>query len=383
MGNKPFKLKPAAKDYLWGGSRLNKLYNKNIDMYPLAETWECSTHPDGESVAMYQLEQMSDTSEIGESTDNRFQNDQITQDKSLNDHIRKNNISAWPSLSEVLKKHPEYLGTHCLELTDGRPELPILIKFIDAEKDLSVQVHPDDEYAFTHENGAYGKTEMWYVLDAQEDSEIIFGFNQDMDEDRVRDGIEKGDIGRYLNHIPIHKDDRFIIEPGTVHAIGAGALIAEVQENSNLTYRFYDYDRVDKNGKKRELHIDKAIDVVDFSSAFKPKQPMKVIKYRKGIATELLARCRYFLVERDIINTERMNAKNRVKADGSDDLSEQGVIFQTGSNSFHVLLCIEGQGRIQGEETDLEFTKGDCIFVPAKSETLVIMGTTQFLNVSC
>ena len=374
MGNKPFKLKPAAKDYLWGGSRLNKLYNKNIDMYPLAETWECSTHPDGESVAMYQLEQMSDTSEIGESTESIFLNDQITQDKSLNnqimqdkslsDHIRKNNIPAWPSLSEVLKKHPEYLGTHCLELTDGRPELPILIKFIDAEKDLSVQVHPDDEYAFTHENGAHGKTEMWYVLDAQDDSEIIFGFNQDMDEDRVREGIAKGDIGRYLNHIPIHKDDRFIIEPGTVHAIGAGALIAEVQENSNLTYRFYDYDRVDKNGKKRELHIDKAIDVVDFSSAFKPKQPMKVIKYRKGIATELLARCRYFLVERDIIS------------------SDEGILFQTESNSFHVLLCIEGEGKISGYETEIEYIKGDCIFVPADSVMLKIFGYAQFLNVS-
>ena len=331
MGNKPFKLKPAAKDYLWGGSRLNKLYNKNIDMYPLAETWECSTHPDGESKALF------------------------PSDSSL----------SWPGLGEVLKNHPEYLGTHCLELTDGIPELPILIKFIDAERDLSVQVHPDDEYAFTHENGAHGKTEMWYVLDAEENSEIIFGFNQDMDEDRVREGIAKGDIGRYLNHIPIQKDDRFIIEPGTVHAIGAGALIAEVQENSNLTYRFYDYDRVDKDGKKRELHIDKAIDVVDFSSAFKPKQPMKVIKYSKGIATELLARCKYFLVERDIIN------------------SNTGILFKTESNSFHVLLCLEGKGKISGEETEIEYTKGDCIFTPADSVLLKVFGDAKFLNVSC
>ena len=144
---------------------------------------------------------------------------------------------------------------------------------------MSVQVHPSDEYAEEHENGQLGKTEMWYVLDAGKGAELVYGFNRDVTGNLVRVSVENGEVTNLLNHVEVHKNDLFFIESGTVHAIGAGCLIAEIQESSNLTYRLYDYGRVDKNGKPRELHIDKALDVANMKSSASPRQPMRVLKY--------------------------------------------------------------------------------------------------------
>lgn len=326
--NRPFLLRPAGKDYLWGGSRLRDDFSKEIDMEPLAETWECSTHPDGPSTV------------------------------ASGEHEGK-------LLTDVLKAHPEYLGTH--PRTEG--ELPILIKFIDAKKDLSVQVHPDDAYAQEKEHGSLGKSEMWYILDAAKDAKLIYGFYHDMKKEVLRNSLLNGTVEKYLQKVHIQKDDVFYIEAGTVHALGAGALVAEIQESSNLTYRMYDYNRVDKSGNLRELHIDKALDVVDLKGSSKPRQPMRVLKYKKGCASELLCRCKYFQTERLLINTERL----REMAD-----------FSTGSNSFAVLLCTAGCGVVleEGGET-LRFFRGDCIFVPADSVPLKIHGKAQMLKVSC
>lgn len=328
LKSKPFLLKPAGKDYLWGGSRLNDDFSKGIDLEPLAETWECSTHPDGpSSVASGEF--------------------------------------CGRLLSDVLKERPEFLGTH----PETKSELPILIKFIDAKKDLSVQVHPDDAYAFDKENGQKGKTEMWYVLDAAKDAQLIYGFTRDMNPDTLRRSLKTGVIERYLQKIPVHKDDVFFIEPGTVHAIGAGTLIAEIQENSNLTYRMYDYNRTDKNGNLRELHIDKAMDVVNTKGSAAPKQQIRVLKYVPGSATEFICRCKYFQVERMLINTERCR---------------ELVSFQTDSTSFQVLLCTNGCGVLLEESGKaLHFFRGDCIFVPADSETIRLHGRAQFLKVRC
>lgn len=323
----PFLLKPAGKDYLWGGSRLKDDYSKEIDLSPLAETWECSTHPDGPSVVA-------------------------------------SGVYEGKELTEVLKEHPEYLGTH--PRTEG--ELPILIKFIDAKQDLSVQVHPDDDYARVHEHGSLGKTEMWYVLDAARDAKLVYGFYHDISREKLKKSLETGTVEKYLQKIKVHKDDLFYIEAGTVHAIGAGVLIAEIQESSNLTYRMYDYGRTDKNGKARELHIAKALEVANRKGGRSPRQPMRVLRYQKGSATELLCRCKYFQAERQLINTEQC----REMAD-----------FQTDSNSFQVLLCIDGCGTLFGEEEMLHFFKGDCIFVPADSIPLKLHGRAQFLKVSC
>lgn len=322
--HKPFLLRPSGKDYLWGGKRLNDEFAKNINMSPLAETWECSTHPDGPSFV------------VGGEYDGK-------------------------ALAEVLKEHPEYLGTH--PATKG--ELPILIKFIDAKSDLSVQVHPDDDYAREHENGQLGKTEMWYVLDAAKDAQLVYGLQRDTDEETLRMAIERGMLEQYLQKVPIQKDDLFFIETGTIHAIGAGALVAEIQENSNLTYRLYDYDRVDKNGQKRPLHVEKALKIANLKSSAKPKQPLRVLKYRQGVASELLCRCKYFEVYRMLINTER----------------RQTVHYQTDEVSFRVLLCVNGCGVITFGDEMIQIYKGDCIFVPANSVELSIHGTMQFLDV--
>ena len=326
--NHPFLLKPVGKDYLWGGTRLNDDFSKAIDMEPLAETWECSTHPDGPSTV-------------------------VTGD------------FAGLSLAEVLKMHPEFIGTH----PRAGAELPILIKFIDAKKDLSVQVHPDDDYAKVHENGSLGKTEMWYVLDAAKGAKLIYGFHHDMTKEALRRSVLNGTVEKYLQKIRIKKDDVFYIAAGQVHAIGAGALIAEIQESSNLTYRLYDYNRVDKHGNHRELHVEKALDVADLSGGSEPKQPMRVLRFRMGFATELLCRCKYFQVERMILNTERC----RKMAD-----------FHTEKNSFQALLCTDGCGVLfWGKGELMNFYRGDCIFVPADSVQLKIHGRAQLLKVGC
>lgn len=219
---RPFLLQPACKEALWGGRKLKEHFGKQSDLDNIAESWECSTHPEGPS-----------TVATGE---------------------HKGML-----LTEVLQKHPEYLGTH--PRTKG--ELPILVKFIDARQKLSVQVHPGDEYAKLHEQGQLGKTEMWYVLEADKDGELIYGFYRDMDSAAVRKSVKDGSIEKYLQKVKVRRDDVFYIPAGTVHGIGAGNLIAEVQESSNLTYRLYDYDRIDKQGQKRKLHLEKALAVAD------------------------------------------------------------------------------------------------------------------------
>ena len=305
-------------------------YGKDLHISPLAETWECSTHPEGQSVVA-----------SGE--------------------------DSGTLLGDVLKAHPEYIGTHPLQSMGGRPELPILIKLIDAGDNLSVQVHPDDEYASVHEN-SLGKTEMWYILSAHKGASVVYGFRQDMDAEKVKQVIKNGQIANYLNLIPVRKDDIFFIEAGMVHSIGAGIVLVEIQESSNLTYRLYDYGRLDRNGKLRALHVDKAIRVMNFKSSSGPRQPMRVFRYKRGSASELLTRCAYFLAEKLLLNTENYGKL---------------MDFKTESNSFHVLLCTDGSGALFGQSVMLKFSKGDTVFVPADSIPLKLHGKAQLLDVSC
>lgn len=320
----PFFLRPTGKDYLWGGRRLNDEFCKEIPLEPLAETWECSTHPDGPSYV------------VGGEFDGQ-------------------------GLPEVLARHPEYLGTR----HRGETRLPILAKFIDARQNLSIQVHPTDSYAAENEQGQLGKTEMWYVLDATRDAKLVYGLREDLDPERLRRSISDGTIGKYLQVVPIRKNDVFFVEAGTIHAIGAGALIAEIQESSNLTYRLYDYDRVDAQGNKRPLHLEKALDCANLHSSAEPRQPLRVLRYRPGCASELLCRCKYFEVYRMLLNTER----------------RQRVVYRADELSFRVLLCVDGCGTVAFGGGMHPFYKGDCIFVPADSEEMMIHGQAQFLDV--
>ena len=320
----PIFLRPTGKDYLWGGTRLNDEFVKDIPMEPLAETWECSTHPDGPSYA------------LGGEFDGQ-------------------------SLSEILKARPDYLGTH----PESGGGLPILIKFIDAKRDLSVQVHPTDDFAAAHENGQRGKTEMWYVLDAAKDAKLVYGLNHDTHPEVLRKSIEDGTVEKHLQTVPIAKNDVFFIEAGTIDAVGAGALIAEIQESSNLTYRLYDYDRVDKNGQKRPLHVEKALRAANLRSSAAPRQPMRVLRYRPGCASELLCRCKYFEVYRMLVNTER----------------RQQVTYRADPMSFRVLLCVDGCGTIRFGDSIRNLYKGDCVFFPADSVEICLHGQLQLLDI--
>jgi len=208
MINYPLKMIPVFKDYIWGGTKLKESYNKKSDMPVIAESWEVSTHPDGLS---------------------RIANGEF----------------AGKTLKEVLGF-----------------DLPILIKFIDATDNLSLQVHPDDDYARAKE-GDRGKNEMWYIAEAEPGAELILGFKEKLSEDELRELINSGNILSKVSHIPVKAGDCYCIPAGMIHAIGKGIVIVEVQQSSNVTYRVYDYDRRDDDGNPRQLHIDKAIDVLD------------------------------------------------------------------------------------------------------------------------
>lgn len=325
--NYPFLLKPVGKDYLWGGQRLNFDYAKEIDMSPLAETWECSIHPDGLSI--------------------------------IDSGVYKGKTLKW-----LLETHPEMCGRRY-----RNPDLfPILIKFIDANKDLSVQVHPSDEYAKANEFGQNGKTEMWYVIDAAPGSYITYGLKHTVSKTEILELIEKNQLENVLQRVPVKANDVFFVTPGTIHAIGAGILIAEVQENSNLTYRLYDYNRTDADGNKRVLHIDKALDVADLSVNGEPVQPMRVLKYRPGCAVELLCRCKYFQVERMLVNTERIKDMLAFNSDGL---------------SFKIFMCINGCGVLICDEISIPFFRGDSFFIPANSDDFKIHGKATLLVVTC
>ena len=222
----PLLLEPPVKDYLWGGTRLKTDYHFKTDKEKAAEAWVLSCHPDG----------MSRLAE-GEM-------------KGL-------------TLPEAALKYPgNFFGTRCAEFE----EFPMLVKLIDAKRDLSVQVHPDDEYARREEHQS-GKAEMWMVLEAEPGAALYYGFARAVSRDEIEKSLAENTLIDLLRRVPVQPGDVFYIPPGTVHAIGAGMVIAEIQQSSNVTYRLYDYDRTGKDGKKRELHIDKALAVANLRSS--------------------------------------------------------------------------------------------------------------------
>lgn len=304
-----FKLKAPVKDYIWGGNKLREEYGKESDSEIIAESWELSCHHDGLSII--------DGTDI--------------------------------PLVEYLAKHPEAMGENCHKFDD----FPILIKLIDARDNLSVQVHPNEKYAQEHE-GEHGKTEMWYVIDCEPNSSIIYGFKDKITKKEFRQAIEDNTLTNKLNVVPVHKGDVFMIKAGTLHAIGKGCLIAEIQQSSNVTYRVYDY------GRPRELHIDKALEVAKRTPMPVPEQhnidlrnsiessffPLKTYHY-------LLARCKYFKVY-----------KEGIHGDG---------ILHINKKSFAHVLILDGEGKISSHYDNVlndskDFRKGDSFFITAGSE---------------
>ncbi len=322
----PFLLEPFSKDYLWGGDRLKQEFGKKTEVSPLAESWECSTHKDGESIAR-----------SGE-----FQG---------------------KTLKQIIAENPQFLGTN----VKTKQDIPILIKLIDANQPLSIQVHPDNEYANKHENGSFGKTELWYVLDALPGSSLYFGLHTKTDQETILNSIKQGNIMNFLESYQVKKDDVFFVKPGTIHALGGGLVVAEIQQSSNITYRLYDYDRQDKAGNKRELHLEKGLAVSNLGANETLRQPVRLLKYKKGFASELLCRSEYFKVERILLYC------------GSKD----SVVFSTDNTSFEVFLVVEGKTKVSFLDKTLDMEKGDTLFVPANSQDIAMSGNGVMLNVSC
>ncbi len=284
------KLYPECKDYLWGGDRLITEYGKQTDKMPCAESWELSLHKDG-----------------------------LTR------------LATGRTLAEMLTERD--LGENIRDF----PFFPVLIKFIDAKENLSVQLHPSDEYALQNE-GSFGKTEMWYIVEAEEGAGIYLGFDRDVTAEECEAAIRENRLTSLLHFQPVKAGESYIIPAGTVHAIGAGCLICEIQQNSNLTYRLYDY------GRGRELHIDKGMAVASLT------------KYESSrLGGERLMAGKYFTVQ-------KLSVKNE-------------TLLQTDEKTFFCLTCTKGSGEIDRQR----ITQGDSFFVPANYGSFTLSGEMEII----
>lgn len=315
---KPIQLEAPCKDYIWGGTKLRTDYGQKSSAERVAESWMLSCHKDGSS-----------TVATGE--------------------------CAGLTLPQYLERAgKDALGTNCGKFE----QFPVLIKLIDAKERLSVQVHPDNDYAREHEH-EYGKTEMWYVVESEPGAALYYGFAHPVTKEEFRQRIENQTLLEVLNRVEVHPGDVFLIEAGTLHAIGAGIVIAEIQQNSNSTYRVYDYGRVGTDGKPRALHIQKALDVTKLERPTRSAKPQGAPERDGDCTRTLLASCPYFTV-------------CRMQLSGS-------VSLNAGAESFHSLLVLSGSGRLlQGGES-MELKKGGSVFVPAGTGEYRVEGECDFL----
>lgn len=308
MDLSPVKLTPKIKDYIWGGRKLIDDFNKKTTLSRAAESWELSTHPDGPSII-----------ENG-----------TFKGKTLTEYIEKNGI-------DIIGDNAK-----CFDF------FPILIKLIDANDNLSIQVHPNDSYALQNE-GEYGKTEMWYIIDCCENSYLYYGLNRSITKEEFLHRIENNTILDVLNKVPVRKGDVFFIPAGTIHAICGGIVICEIQQNSNTTYRIYDYNRLGADGSPRALHINKASDVAMLTPSPKYIQPNQ----------ETLASCKYFTVKHLACIKK--------------------LLLDANEKSFQSMIVLDGQGSLIWEDIIMDLHKGDSIFIPAQKNKYTLEGNFEFI----
>ena len=300
------KLSPSFKDYIWGGNKLMAQYGVK-DMDRVAEAWVLSAHPDGPSY--------------------------LPDGTTFADALAKMGADAVGKNSAGFKDFPQ------------------LIKLIDAQSDLSVQVHPSDEYALKNE-GQFGKTEMWYILDAEEGAGIYYGFQKDVTRAEMEEAIRTNTLTDILRFVPVQPGESYFIPSGTIHAIGKGLLIAEIQQNSNVTYRVYDYGRKDAQGNTRPLHVEKALEVSDLTRAADATEPTQTV-VEGGVFTEVSA-CSYFTVTK---------------------LEADGTVTIDNPDSFIAVLITKGEGTINGEK----FVQYDTFFIPANNGEVELSGIFEAL----
>jgi mannose-6-phosphate isomerase class I/mannose-1-phosphate guanylyltransferase len=321
--------------------RVSNLTDSNVIIIEtgIGESWELSAHPDGQSV-------------IASGT------------------------FAGMYFGEFIEKYGEEVV--CWK-SSSLDRFPVLIKFIDAKNALSIQIHPDDDYALENEN-EFGKNEMWYVVDCEPGAYLYCGLKQDSSKEEIRERIENNTITEILNKIEVHKGDCVMVKAGTIHAIGAGILICEIQQNSNCTYRMYDYDRRDKFGNRRELHISKAIDVVDV----KKYKPFVSGNSDVPEGAELLVSCKYFecykYVLGESVYTDDSSDKDICNNDdGNSDIvvkpATDKINISVDTMSFRSIIVIEGSGKITVGENEMDYRAGDSFFVTAGEKVVSVEGT--------
>lgn len=310
MKSYPLLFKPSLKKRIWGGSKINEIFGYPGANQNIGEAWVVSDHPEGRSVII-------------------------------------NGEFSGESLGVLMEKYPEWFAAAKLK------KFPLLVKVLDANDNLSVQVHPDDEYAMRNEKGESGKTECWYVIDSEPGAEIIFGHTAKSKSEFIQLAKEnKWD--RLLARVPARAGDFFFIPSGKVHAIGKGILLLEVQQNSDITYRIYDYDRLGLDGVKRDLHFEKAIDAIDFQPANDKPEPRSFEE--EGAAKTTLAANSYFTVEKWLIK-------------GRHDLKLYDV--------FLLIFIVSGEGELIYDDGSVLLTKGVSMLIPANMGGCRIVGNIE------
>ena len=298
----PIKFEPILKDKIWGGNKLKTLLNKDSDLLNIGESWEIS-------------DVEGDTSVV---SNGRLKGKSLKQ------------------LLETFKD--DIIGEKNYKVFGDT--FPLLIKFIDAKEDLSIQLHPNDELAAKRHN-SFGKTEMWYVMQADENSNLIVGFNQDVTPDTYLKHLEEKTLTKILNFDKVKEGDTYFIEVGRVHAIGAGVMLAEIQQTSDITYRVYDWDRVDNQGNERELHNDLALDAINFNM----KNDFRASYSETENHPNKMVSCTYFTTHYFHINTtlEKENTQD----------------------SFLIYICVDGEAEISANSVSERIAKGETILLPA------------------
>lgn len=318
----PLKFEPILKDKIWGGHKLQQLFGKEPNGLPnIGESWELSGYKTDPSVVA-------------------------------------NGKFSGKTLIELIEEYTSELLGEKVYKQFGE-NFPLLYKLIDANDDLSIQVHPNDEFAGKRHN-SFGKTEMWYVLAAEEGACLIIGFNEDTEKESYVKAVESGDVENLLQKVPVKKGDVFFIPAGLVHAIGKGVLVAEIQQSSDVTYRIYDYKRTDDKGNERELHTEMAVDVIDYTASTNPKTNYEIVKNE----TRPLVSCEFFTTNILEFDTEIVKDYSML-------------------DSFVSYMCLEGKLQLVSEGNLVEIHKGETVLIPAslKKLTLKPLESSKLLEV--
>ena len=314
----PITFFPIIKERIWGGTKLQEFLNKTLEIHNAGESWEISNVSNSVSIA-------------------------------------NNGVLKGKSLSEIIDLYPEeILGKKVMSIY-GK-EFPLLFKFLDSKHDLSIQLHPNDALAKKRHN-SFGKTEMWYVLHADKDARIVVGFKENSTQKEYLRHLEDKTVVSLLDEIPVKKGDVFLLETGTIHAIGAGILIAEIQQTSDVTYRIYDWDRVDAEGKERELHTDLALDAINYN------------KVESKIDYPIIGNKKNSIVENTYFTT------NIIPLDGIYEWDKTKDVFT-------VLMCTEGSFSLTIDNEVFYYKKGDTVLIPAIIDAFFMQGNASVLEIS-